>query len=70
VAEVLAGLADVCDGLVEGEAVVVEVTITVDPDCSRGAVGVMLMTRVEMRVVGSAVGAVEVRVMAGSDSGA
>jgi hypothetical protein len=51
--------------LVGAEAVVVKVRVTVDP-VSDAAVGVL--ERVEMRVVGSAVGAVEVRVMAGSES--
>jgi hypothetical protein len=70
VAEVLEGLADVCDGWVEAEALVVRVTITVDSCWSRGAVGVEKSVVVRMRVVGSAVGAVEVMVMAGSESGA
>jgi hypothetical protein len=53
-----------------GEAVVVKVTITVDSGWSRGAVGVEKRVVVRMRVVGSAVGAVEVMVMAVSESGA
>ena len=51
------------------EAVRVEVMVTVDAGCS-GAVGVMLIIDVIMWVVRSGVGAVEVIVIAVSDSDA
>ena len=48
----------------------VSVTITVDPACCSGAVGVMLTIDVTMWVVGSGTGAVVVMVLAASsDSG-